>query len=201
MITWVHIPGYSNVGFYQTLQAEVQKLPVKANILEVGAFFGKSTRAILEVLGSKQRLDVVDTWDDEWFKNLDDVAEKMQGYPALIDRTLLIANTESFYAAWRSNVSSLKNFKRCKSYKYTSLDHPKTDYDLVILDGNHLYENVIAELNKFSSVPTIIVDDYGLDDQIPYSQVTQAVTDYVKESGAELEENYPCRYCIIRNKI
>lgn len=95
-------------------------------------------------------------------------------------------------AAYRSAQQRLQAFD-CTFMRMTSLEAaaqvPDGSLDFVFIDGNHLFEHVLADLNawaaKVRSGGVVAGHDYADDPRKPFIQVKAAVDQFTRERGIE----------------
>lgn len=157
------IPSLMSSSDLDSIYKLVSNLPENSNILEIGCFLGSVTCTIKEACNSSN-LYCVDIWSDETH------SQYMQGY----DRKIIKKNITSNLEAWRSNTNHLTN---TFMYQFNSMAVEfDTKFDFIFIDGDHTYNNVRAELIKYSKYlkPNgyIAGHDYGI------APCTKAITEF-----------------------
>ncbi len=132
----------------------------KPSILEIGVFKGELSSRIFNHY-KPESLVLVDPWiaekneiyKDSWYANLDDNSQNIQNeyYENLKKR---------FDFEIKNNFVKILRMKSDEFFK-----HNKDKFDLIYIDGNHLYEFVMRDisnsLNFLNTEGLIILDDYG----------------------------------------
>tara|TARA_Y100001937_G_scaffold126181_1_gene194818 strand:+ start:727 stop:1302 length:576 start_codon:yes stop_codon:yes gene_type:complete len=162
------IPSLMSASDLESVYELVYNLPKNSDILEVGCFLGSVTCTIKEACNSS-KLYCVDIWDDEIHENY------LKGY----DRKTINEDIKSNVNEWRKNTNHLNNVYM---YQHNSLAVEfDTKFDFIFLDGNHTYNNVRAELIKYSKYlkPNgfIAGHDYGI------APCTKAITEFATNNN------------------
>ena len=162
------IPSLMSLSDLDSIYELVNHLPENSNILEIGCFLGSVTCTIKEACNNSN-LYCVDIWSDETHNSY------MQGY----DRKVIKKDITSNLETWRSNTNHLTN---TYMYQMNSMAAEfDTKFDFIFLDGDHTYNNVRAELIKYSKYlkPNgyIAGHDYGV------APCTKAITEYATNNG------------------
>lgn len=163
------IPGWFS---YQDLYTEVvNKLPDNSNIVEVGAWFGKSTNFMANKLkesGKRINFTTVDTFKGSSTEDVHNNTLRVFDndiYSEFIHSTVLLDNL--------SNINVIKDTSN--NAKDTFINN---SLDFVMIDAGHTYEDVVSDLNnwfhKVKPGGIIAGDDY-----IPmFAGVRKAVDEY-----------------------
>lgn len=185
------IPGWINKAQCDLLTEIIQDLPTDYKILEIGAWMGRSTCAILDGTKSGHVLDVCDRWSyvslfslfvdfpmDQWpwkpFGNIDLLEKEIKK----------LADHKEPKKCWETFVRSHKNADRIRNvFHCDSLELTNINYDCVILDGDHNYDVVSKELELFKNSSIICGDDY-LNTDCP--DIKRAVDDFVLKYNKKL---------------
>lgn len=131
------LPSLMSSSDLESVYELVSYLPENSNILEIGCFLGSVTCTIKEACNTSN-LYCVDIWSNEVHNTY------LQGY----DRKTINKDITSDSAEWRKNTNHLENVYM---YKDNSLNVEfDTKFDFIFLDGDHTYNNVRAELIKYS---------------------------------------------------
>jgi len=133
-----NIPGWA--GFAALYPKVVAEAPQRAHFVEVGSWLGRSACLMaVEIINSGKliRFDCVDPWTD--------------GGPDLRDTGYFKKLTESPYTLFLRNIEPVKEFIRpirmesveaSKHYEDRSLD-------FIMLDGDHAYEGIRADIDAW----------------------------------------------------
>jgi len=163
------IPSFMSKSDLESIYQLAYTLPSNSNILEIGCFLG-STTCTLKEARQDSNLYCVDKWTNE----------KHNDYLIGYDRKTVYENIESDKNIWRQNTNHLDNIFM---YHEKSLDvefDNDLKFDLIFLDGDHTYGNVIGELIKFSKLlkPNGILagHDYGC------APCTKAITKFATDN-------------------
>ena len=148
------IPSLMSKSDLESIFELATTLPEDSNILEIGCFLGSTTCTLKEALPNSI-LHCVDIWQDE----------KHSKYLLGKDRHFVNKEITSNKYMWHQNTKHLQNIF---TYQTSSLQYQSDiKFDLIFLDGNHQYENVISELVKFKQYlkPNGILagHDYGFE--------------------------------------
>ncbi len=164
------IPGWFS---YTDLYDEVvTKVPESSNVVELGAWFGKSTNYLATKIresNKKINFTTIDTWkgtDDE--KLHQNIVGAFNGdiFYEFIDNTVLSKNYNTF--------EIIKDTSKNASNQF-----PNSSIDFIMIDAGHTYESVTDDLkiwyNKVKPGGYITGDDYD----IPvFPGVTKAVNEF-----------------------
>lgn len=168
---------YNNIkgwfGFQNLYRSEVLKASNNAHFVEVGTFLGCSAAYMaVEILNSNKdiKFDCVDTWKgSEEHIGMNDI------------------NLDTLYEDFLNNIKPVKNIikpVRMESVIASKL-YNDNFLDFVFIDASHDYESVkkdiYAWLPKVKSGGTLAGHDY-----LYWGGVTDAVNDFIVESGYEL---------------
>jgi len=162
------IPSLMSSSDLDAIYKLVSYLPENSNILEIGCFLGSVTCTIKEACKSSN-LYCVDVWSDEVHNRY------MQGY----DRKTINKDITSNSIEWQKNTNHLENVYMYKNNSmYVEFD---TKFDFIFIDGDHTYNNVRAELIKYSKYLTpngyIAGHDYGI------APCTKAITEFATNNN------------------
>jgi hypothetical protein len=163
------IPGwFSYQNFYDSV---VNKLPNNSNIVEVGAWMGKSTNYLINKIKESNKIINFTTIDT--FKGSSDESEHIE--------TLNVFDND-IYSEFMHSTISLGNDSSVNVIKDTSVN--SKDYfvnnslDFVMLDAGHSYEDVKSDINswfyKVKPGGIIAGDDYIKE----FDGVVKAVDEY-----------------------
>jgi len=184
------IPGFTEPSQLLTFQRIAKQISANSNVLEIGAAFGKSTSSWLTALNPMASLTIIDN-----FKLPDEnVKEKMET-DVYTDGEMSDTKKQLFeyyfkhgqYATFKyiinqhHNKHIIKEVFTMRSADYMCLNYANL-FDLVYLDGNHTYENVMAELEYFKRSTLICGDDYSE----RHEPVKRAVHDFSKKYNKPL---------------
>ena len=162
------IPGwFSYTDLYDEL---VEKVPANANVVEVGAWFGKSTNYLAtKIRESDKRINftTIDT-----FKGTDDED---------LHQTIVNSFTGDIFYEFIDNTTLSKNYGTFDIIKDTSKNaanqFTNSSIDFIMLDAGHSYEALMDDLkvwyNKVKPGGYITGDDYGV-----FEGVTRASNEY-----------------------
>jgi len=131
------------------------------NIVEIGSWEGRSTHALLS--GCCGEVSAVDHF-------LGSKSELMSSHKA--------TTTRDIYNEFLENVGSFKNLK---IYRKDSLEASKefkdNSVDMVFIDGGHMYEEVVADINAWAPKARKIICGHDY----PLKRVRRAVRDTLGE--------------------
>ena len=133
------IEGFLVAGQEKWLFLAARSLPEDANIVEIGAFKGKSTVSLaLGCLGSQRRVFSIDTFVGSY----DDVRDsELEGMFA-----------RDFFSDWQENMKRTGVSEHTTALQGHSQDIVKSwskPIHLLFIDGSHQYEDVIADFDHF----------------------------------------------------
>jgi hypothetical protein len=153
------IPGMTFEKELKILANIASLVPSNGNILEIGSAYGRSTHALYIGKSKSVSLTVVDLWGDPIPMPLG----TYEGDPDLLEVLNKVSKEFNdfkfaFIECLGSSIIENINLVQASSSDFESV----IDYDLVFLDGDHRYESVKIELDKFSDNKEnlIIIDDF-----------------------------------------
>ncbi len=178
------IPGWFS---YSDLYDEVvEKVPPFANVVELGAWFGKSTNYLAtKIKQSKKKINftTIDTFkgtdDEELHQN---IVNSFKGdiFYEFIDNTVLSENYDSFNVIKDTSKNAANQFAN-------------SSIDFMMIDAGHTYEDVTNDLNiwynKIKPGGYITGDDYGgsffpgvtkAADEFFYNQIARGNRSYIR---------------------
>ena len=179
------IPGWFS---YQQLYDEVvEKLPNNANIVEVGAWFGKSTNYLAEKIknsGKRINFTTIDTFKGSPTEDIHTNTIKVFDndiYSEFMHSTILLDNQNTI------NVIKDTSLNAKDSFLNNSLD-------FVMIDAGHTYEDVKSDINawfpKVKPGGIISGDDYVKE----FKGVVEAVKEYfygqIQRSNNQFKSNW-----------
>jgi predicted O-methyltransferase YrrM len=178
------IPGWINNKQCDLITDLVRLLPDNSKILEIGTAFGRSSFSILDGMKQNQSLDVCDLWDNTHWSDLTNdpryMKDSLFGNKTLIDSAVESVIKIGIRKTWESHVNFHKNSNLIRNvFQQKSLSLDDTNYDLVFLDGDHSYDNLYQELNKFKHVSIICGDDFSFGEN---EDVIKAVITFGREN-------------------
>ncbi len=142
------IEGFLIPGQEKWLFLAARSLPENANIVEIGAFKGKSTASLaLGCLGSQRQVFSIDTFGGLYDDVRNSEFEKMFA--------------GNFLRDWQENMKRTGVFEYATALQGNSRDIVKSwsrPVHLLFIDGSHRYEDVIADFENF--FPHVIEGGY-----------------------------------------
>lgn len=159
-----NIPGWMTNLDLHVIHTLAKYVPPNGSILEIGCFLGRSTTAIYQGKHSSVTLEVIDPFIPitEWagFKTTPDFQTlQCKGDESLFNVAVRFAEKRGWFEAFKLCVGSnlINSTLICKGL---SKDHVKSkDYDMVFIDGSHQYEDVVADIMKYSTDTNLILGD------------------------------------------
>lgn len=137
------IPGWCN--FWNIYMSQVYAVNEKAHFVEVGAWLGRSTQYMANLIKESNkniRFDVVDTWEGQ-----DDVAEQMALKFKLATKNYTLFDA---FKAWMNKYNVLGHIN---PIQMTSIEaaqlYDDNSLDFVFLDADHRYKFVIEDLKAW----------------------------------------------------
>lgn len=187
------IPGWTGEEYLNVLSKYSSMVPESGNILEIGALFGRSTYAIGHNKLPTVNLYVIDLWNtvdlptgnyEYWYHDMKCGKEQL----ALVQsKETTKLESDDFFSLYDFFTKDVLNKKSYRGSSLQNIDNfPK--FDLIIHDGAHDYETVIADLNhwlpKLKHDGLIIIDDY---DHQHFREVVNAVDKFVLDYNFKTE--------------
>ena len=141
----------------------------RSSIVEIGPFLGRSTSAILHGKKETVNLDVVDTFTGIPLNaKYTDLNGNIEAFDSLKKIAIETGDWEqSFRQCQGADIEKMNVFK-CSSKNFEL----KKPYDFSFIDGGHSFEEIYADLEKFSNPNGIIAGD---DFYPTWPDVTRAV--------------------------
>jgi hypothetical protein len=191
MNTTHNIPGWISNLQCDLLTTVIKELPDHYIILEIGAWMGRSTCAILDGTKPSHIVDICDRWSYASLFSLfvdlpmDSWPWKPFGNVELLEKEIKkLEDHKEPKKCWETFVYDHENSGRIRNvFHCDSLELTNFNYDCVILDGDHNYDIVYRELVLFKNSATICGDDY-LNPDCP--DITKAVDDFVLNYNKKL---------------
>lgn len=172
------IPGWMSIKELFILSSLANMCPENESILEIGCFLGRSTTALYKGKRPSVQLDVVDHFQraelhEQYFKKTNNYPWRPTvGNLEIYNDAVKIANKHGWEEA----------FKFCVGEEiYNNLNiHPTTSrefnnfksYNLVFIDGSHLYEDIFHDIKKYSGSHTLLIGD---DFDFYYPDISKAI--------------------------
>jgi hypothetical protein len=194
------IPGWMNDTDLYLLGLVAKYVPEATNMIELGNFWGRSTRAITDNLSYNSTLYAVDPWDFDTYplalateqQYIDEMTQfELPESPIYLNYNIGIALSKR-YNDWQSAFTYfLKDSVNLVPIKSVSKDF-KMDSNLsaVFIDADHSYEGLTADLEQYASNYTTLLFGH---DYIPRHQgVIDAVGNFLKK--------YKDRYLVVLPK-
>jgi predicted O-methyltransferase YrrM len=171
------IPGWLDFPNAQLLYelASNPKLIGQGDILEIGAFFGKSAACLGYGLKDNERLTVIDSFGTIQFDSNSDVESINQN---IFYRDLTEKKFRNFYAFAHKKPANV-----VVGLSSDILPKLSEKFKLVHIDGGHSYQDVkidiINTLKLLTQKSMIVFDDYG---HIDYPGVKKAVNEAIQSA-------------------
>tara|TARA_B100001248_G_C27240075_1_gene388945 strand:+ start:60 stop:686 length:627 start_codon:yes stop_codon:yes gene_type:complete len=178
------VPGFTSTLQHQYYKKLVQQLPQSPKVLEIGCAFGRSTWAWLDFLPLTSEFYILDTFENNnvW---LPDQADGIQ-IPADANNFVKSAFKDGYshYEIFNYIIAQHKNFSIIKkiiknTYHDAKVYLKNLNFDLVYLDGDHNYFEVLDQLLFFDNIPILCGDDSAID------SVRKALFEYGKQKQKE----------------
>lgn len=203
MITKYTVPGWIKDKECDLITELVSSLPDNAKILEIGTAFGKSTLSILDGMKPGQRLDVCDLWDPGHWHDMvtnGEAESTVFGDKEIIKAAVENIRKHGIRNTWEGHVMPHQNSNLIRTiFQQRSATLIDIDYDLVFLDGDHTYDNLSLELEKFKNVPILCGDDFGY--HVGHEGVIKAVVDFGAYRQKVLTVDLEAFFFVLRNRI
>jgi len=172
------IPGWMSIKELFILSSLANMCPVNGSILEIGCFLGRSTTALYKGKHTSVQLDVVDHFQkgEHAYYN----KNKYKKYPLrpipgdlkIYNEAIKIIKTHGWEEAFKFCVGE-EIYNSLNVYPITSKEFKKNkSYDLVFIDGSHLYEDIFHDIKKYSGNNTLLIGD---DFNFYYPDVSKAI--------------------------
>jgi predicted O-methyltransferase YrrM len=186
-----NIPGWNTPDILLYLGELVSKLPRRATILELGAFFGRTTYVLGHNKPPTAKLFTVDPWmtyELSYFtvQRLHDDncgAEEKLMLEQSIKQDPERIDSEDFVRLWKHFTDGIPNLTAVQEYSPVyGREWPK--FDFIYHDASHEYEFVYKDLcfwfPKLKDDRVMILDDY---DRSQFPGLCDAVDQYVSENN------------------
>lgn len=186
------IPGWNCLDIQTYLARLVADLPDDAQILEIGALFGRTTYVLGHNKPATATLTTIDPWMTyhlEYFKNGTTVHDNFCK-PEYID--LIAKHTkkdpdriegDDFYNLWKYFVGDVPNLNVVRAFSPVR-DREWPMFDFIYHDASHQKEDVYADLcfwfPKLKTNGVLIMDDYQ---HKQFAGLCEAVDTYVAENN------------------
>lgn len=168
----MQIPGWLSEAPLRIIAEHVQKLPAGSNILELGAYLGR-TSAVLAANAPDCIIHTIDLWVDqdpdeiEFLKRYNRQKHTYSDQFYEIDRLMAATGMftgEDFYKLWCYNTRHYQNIKHYRQDTTRIATEQFADFDFILMDASHDLVGVTKELErwwpKLKTPGTIIIDDY-----------------------------------------
>lgn len=186
------IPGWNRLDIQLFLGEHVSKLPADAQILEIGALFGRTTYVLGHNKPPTATLTTIDPWMTyhlEHFKNGTTIHDNFckPEYIELIEKHTKKnpdrIEGDDFYALWRHFVGDIPNLNVVRAFSPVK-DREWPMFDFIYHDGPHEKDDVYADLcwwfPKLKPGAVLIMDDY---ERKQFAGLCEAVDTYVAENN------------------
>jgi len=190
----LNIPGWNGPEILDIIGNYSSQVPPGGNILELGALFGRTTATIGHCKPIDANLYTIDIWPVITGQHLTEILQH-DGLTGNIERELVkrllnpVTNRlsgDDFYLSWKVFTASIENLHGIRSLT-NIVNETFPDFDLIIHDAAHDYENVYQDLKnwfpKLKNDGVMIIDDY----EPNWPGVIQAVDQYVSENKLQTE--------------
>ena len=179
----IETPGWMSHRELYVLYKLASYVPHSGSILELGCLLGRSTTALW--LGAKDsvELTVIDTFDFVDWLHPSMIFDNNTVDRAMLNRATEIAKSSGSQAAFKHCVSDAL-YNSIELHAESTIEFKKNkNYNLTFIDASHVYEDVMHDLEKFSSDGDLIIgDDFELDSP----GVTNAVINFNARSRRTL---------------
>lgn len=178
------VPGMIPPGHCEEIKRLAESLPSHSTVLEIGTWLGRSTWCWLTYMPETCSLYSVDPFLIEKPEKQAKRQKKTWRNPKInkiMDYALINGDQKTFdhIIASHPRKNLLKKFYQGTSQDYASL-YPTEQYEIVWIDGDHLYDAVDNDLKNFENRTKIICgDDY--DASLP--DVVRAVDEMIIRTG------------------
>jgi predicted O-methyltransferase YrrM len=169
----MQIPGWLTEPPLRIIAEHVQRIPSCGNILELGAYLGRTSVVLAENAPACQ-VHTVDLWVDqdseeiEFLKNYNQQKLTYSDQFYEIDRLMSETNMlggEDFYKLWCYNTRNCQNITHYRADTTRIPTEQFPDFDFILMDASHDLVGVKKELDrwwpKLKPTGTIIIDDYA----------------------------------------
>lgn len=140
---------------FETISTVQAKSRITGDLLEIGAYHGKSAAFLGFLLGAKDQLVVCDLFETP-AATADNQAEKEDWYPTL-DR-------ETFERCYLHIHAHLPRILTCQSSRVMRVGNLSQTFRFIHIDGSHLYQIVKQDLHTSSKLlkrgGIVAIDDY-----------------------------------------
>jgi hypothetical protein len=156
---FIVIPGWMTLREMHILHTLAGHVPHGGSILELGCYLGRSTTALW--LGAKEtvELTVIDTFKFEHWLGPGAIFDNGPVDLPMFERACEIGTASGSQAAFKYCVGDAL-YNNIKLHAESSKQFKKTkNYNLTFIDASHLYEDVMHDLEKFSSDGDLIIGD------------------------------------------
>jgi len=190
------IPGKINETQCQQITDIAKSIPKGSTVIEIGCAFGRSTWAWMQGLPAGTRLISIDPFEDDKHKATESAKQIER---ATSDELVSVIKFWQQNTCYHTVTKVLNKHPRRSLIDYTLYQGTSDEFDLleinklacVYIDGNHTYEFVKRDLEKYGSISEIICgDDYKpLDTPSPHKPllgVVKAVGEYGQKTNRKL---------------
>lgn len=154
---WRKVEGYFDLEEAIAIQTTVKTLPPNSNLVELGSFRGKSAIAIASVLPPDSFLYCVDSFENTILKRGEQKPPLEQVIKTNLDA--FASNVGRFGVTQKLRVMVMKTDEAATKF-------PPNFFDLILIDADHHYEPVKADLAnwypKLKPSGYLFCDDYDL---------------------------------------
>lgn len=187
------IPGWNTEPILEYLCDHVRRLPENSKILEIGGFFGRTTRAMGISKKSTVQITTIDPWmtyDLSYFtgdkklhdNQCSDTARALLEYSEKEGRI----EGDDFFRLWKYFCKDIDNLNPIREYSPPVVDKEWPDFDFIYHDGDHSYDGVRKDLEfwfpKLKKHGIMIIDDYAPQE---FHGLCRAVEEFIEKNGLE----------------
>lgn len=197
--TYRDIPGWINDA--EWIYAKIVDECVDGDeVLEIGTFFGQSAARMCELIRNSGK-DIKFYSMDIYYEA--ETALALGRHPdSFIEFRKAHDYTDMFNLV--SNILTFMGLRKyveliCCDSKYGHRLFKNEQFKMVYVDGNHFYENLLADLNNFW--PKVKEGGYLICDDTVYETVSRGINDFIKEKGINIDNVEFGNNCCLIKKI
>lgn len=193
----VNIPGWNLPDIIRYLETKMRSMPEDAVILEVGAFFGRTSHALAHSKPETAKLITIDPWMtyslDHFASNnlrLHDgncTDEALAIIDQHTDKIVNCIHGDDFFNMWKLFVGEVKNHEAIRDYSPIR-DREWPMLDFIYHDAAHdekgVYDDLCFWFPKLKKHGSLVIDDYAPD----FPGLCSAVDKFVAENNLEFKQ-------------
>lgn len=185
------IPGWNMLDIQTFLAKHVSTLPADAQILEIGALFGRTTYVLGHNKPATATLTTIDPWMTYYLEHFKDGTTIHDNYCNSTYKEIIEQHIkkdpdriegDDFFKLWKQFVGEVENLVPVRAFSPVK-DREWPMFDFIYHDGPHERDDVYADLRwwfpKLKSSGIFVMDDY---EPKQFAGLVEAVDTYVKEN-------------------